>query len=355
MSDYTKTVDFAAKDALASGNANKIVKGTEIDTEFDNIATAVATKFDSTDRGAADGIASLDSSTLVPVAQLPAATTSANGVVELATTAEVVTGTDSTRAVTSDGVQAVLDQNAGILNDISTMNDPGQDRIAFWDDSLSEYRLTLVPSSPLAINDTALEWTHLGIESLSDPGADRIMMWDDSATAVVFGNVTNGLSFSGANIVLSNVTAGAAQPVNILSGVHTFDLSSITEITMPNFSQSQDKFVVSDNGTIKVLPYDEAGIKVATVTGTTDTLAAGDMNTFIEYTNASAVTVTLNTGVGTVGNVVLIKQTGAGQVTVSGTATFESAVGEKTRTTDSVISLVCIAANTWAVFGDTAA
>ena len=47
MSDYTKSTNFAAKDALASGNAAKIVKGTEIDTEFNNIATAVATKADS--------------------------------------------------------------------------------------------------------------------------------------------------------------------------------------------------------------------------------------------------------------------------------------------------------------------
>jgi len=46
MSNYVKSTDFAAKDALASGNAAKIVKGTEIDTEFNNIATAVATKAD---------------------------------------------------------------------------------------------------------------------------------------------------------------------------------------------------------------------------------------------------------------------------------------------------------------------
>tara|TARA_Y100001937_G_C6967194_1_gene261574 strand:+ start:321 stop:551 length:231 start_codon:yes stop_codon:yes gene_type:complete len=46
MSDYTKTTNFAAKDSLVSGNAAKVVKGTEIDAEFNNIATAVATKSD---------------------------------------------------------------------------------------------------------------------------------------------------------------------------------------------------------------------------------------------------------------------------------------------------------------------
>ena len=44
MSDFTKTTNFATKDSLPSGNAAKIVRGTEIDTEFNNIATASATK-----------------------------------------------------------------------------------------------------------------------------------------------------------------------------------------------------------------------------------------------------------------------------------------------------------------------
>jgi hypothetical protein len=47
MSNYTKTTNFAAKDSLVSGNPAKIVKGAEIDTEFTNIATAIATKLDS--------------------------------------------------------------------------------------------------------------------------------------------------------------------------------------------------------------------------------------------------------------------------------------------------------------------
>lgn len=44
MSNYTKTTNFAVKDTLASGNPAKIIKGSEINAEYDNIATAVATK-----------------------------------------------------------------------------------------------------------------------------------------------------------------------------------------------------------------------------------------------------------------------------------------------------------------------
>ena len=46
MTNYVQSTNFATKDNLASGNALKIVKGTEINTEYANIAIAVATKAD---------------------------------------------------------------------------------------------------------------------------------------------------------------------------------------------------------------------------------------------------------------------------------------------------------------------
>jgi hypothetical protein len=46
MSNYTKTTDFAAKDTLPGGDTNKVVRGTEFETEFDAISTAIATKAD---------------------------------------------------------------------------------------------------------------------------------------------------------------------------------------------------------------------------------------------------------------------------------------------------------------------
>lgn len=46
MSDYLKSTNFATKDSLPSGNPGKIVKGTEIDNEFNAIADAVESKAD---------------------------------------------------------------------------------------------------------------------------------------------------------------------------------------------------------------------------------------------------------------------------------------------------------------------
>jgi len=46
MSNYSKTTNFTAKDSLPSGDSGKIIRGTEFDTEFTAISTAVATKAD---------------------------------------------------------------------------------------------------------------------------------------------------------------------------------------------------------------------------------------------------------------------------------------------------------------------
>ena len=46
MSDYTKATNFTLKDGLSSGDAGKIIKGSEIDAEYTAIASAVTSKAD---------------------------------------------------------------------------------------------------------------------------------------------------------------------------------------------------------------------------------------------------------------------------------------------------------------------
>lgn len=47
MTDYVKSTSYALKDSLPSGDPLKIVRGTEIDTEFNNIAIAIGSKANS--------------------------------------------------------------------------------------------------------------------------------------------------------------------------------------------------------------------------------------------------------------------------------------------------------------------
>lgn len=49
MSNYSKATNFASKDTLSPGNPSKIVKGTELDNEFNAIAGAIASKSEQSD------------------------------------------------------------------------------------------------------------------------------------------------------------------------------------------------------------------------------------------------------------------------------------------------------------------
>lgn len=46
MSDYVKNTNYAVKDGYTTGDARKTVKGTELDDEFNDIASAIASKAD---------------------------------------------------------------------------------------------------------------------------------------------------------------------------------------------------------------------------------------------------------------------------------------------------------------------
>lgn len=60
MSDYTKATSFTPKDSLPTGDPNKKIKGSEFDTEFDALETAIATKANKISGAVANNIVSMD-------------------------------------------------------------------------------------------------------------------------------------------------------------------------------------------------------------------------------------------------------------------------------------------------------
>jgi hypothetical protein len=82
MSDYSKSTNFTAKDTLPTGNAGKIIKGTEFDTEFTNIASAISSKADAS------------SPSLLGTPTAPTATAGSN-TTQVANTAYVKTAVDT--------------------------------------------------------------------------------------------------------------------------------------------------------------------------------------------------------------------------------------------------------------------
>lgn len=116
MTDYVKSTNFASKDALSTGNPLKIVKGTEIDTEFNNIATSIATK------------APLNSPTFIGT---PAAPTPAFGDndTSIATTAFVQAALQSVYPVGSIYINAGVTTNPATLLGFGTWTAFGAGRV----------------------------------------------------------------------------------------------------------------------------------------------------------------------------------------------------------------------------------
>lgn len=108
MADYTYPAadDLSDKDALASGEPEKIILGADLESEFEAIASAIATKYDSSD---------------------------------IATQAQAEAGASNSVLMTPLRVSQFLSGggggDAGALADIQALDDPDADRILFWDDS----------------------------------------------------------------------------------------------------------------------------------------------------------------------------------------------------------------------------
>ena len=121
MSNYTVTTNFGTKDALVSGDASKIVKGSEFATEFDRLAVVSAEKAD------------LASPTFTGTVVIPTATiTTANTTTANITTANITTANTTTANITtanvdtltvdkdSDGIVVEFDQGGTLCGAIRT-------------------------------------------------------------------------------------------------------------------------------------------------------------------------------------------------------------------------------------------
>ena len=108
MANYLKATDFAAKDALLSGDPNKIVKGTEINDEFDSLQTAVNSK------------ANLSSPALTGTPTSPTAAVGTN-TTQVATTAFVARSVNlSAFSIVESGIDLLIKYNGTTVAKITS-------------------------------------------------------------------------------------------------------------------------------------------------------------------------------------------------------------------------------------------
>jgi len=193
LSNYTQTTNFATKDALASGNPLKIVKGTEINTEFANIATAVATKAD------------LASPTFTGTPTMPTGTIGvtqsfANSTTALATTAFVQAALAAMYPVGSIYTNATSSTNPGTLLGFGTWTAFGAGRVMVGFDS-GNALFDAAEETGGSANATLPSHTHTA--TVTDPGHAHGIAGASSLSGG-FGSLTG----TGAGVVSASAVTG---------------------------------------------------------------------------------------------------------------------------------------------------
>jgi hypothetical protein len=213
LTNYTKSTNFATKDALASGNALKIVKGTEIDTEFNNIATAVATKAD------------LASPTFTGTPTLPTGTigvtqSAANNTTALATTAFVQAALSALYPVGAIYINATSSTNPATSLGFGTWTAFGAGRVMVGFDSGNALFDTAEETGGSA-DALVPSHTHTATSTVTDPSHNHTYTAPASGTLVNNINGTNagaattntGSAFTGITVATTIATAGVS-PTN---------------------------------------------------------------------------------------------------------------------------------------------
>jgi hypothetical protein len=192
VSNYTQSTNFATKDALSSGDPLKIVKGTEINTEFVNISTAIATKAD---------LASptFTGSPVLPTGTTGVTQTSGNSTTLLATTAFVQVALQALHPVGSIYINATVSTNPGTLLGFGTWSAFGAGRVMVGFDSGNALFDTAEETGGNA-DAITVSHTHTATSTVTDAGHTHGLMGAAST------GTTRGLSES----VTRNVQGGDA-------------------------------------------------------------------------------------------------------------------------------------------------
>ena len=156
MSSYVKATNFATKDTLPTGDSNKIVKGTEIDNEFNAIAGAISSKAD------------IASPSLTGTPSAPTAPFGTN-TTQLATTAFVNAALQAVYPVGSIYINAASTSNPSTLMGFGTWLEFGAGRVMVGL-SASDALFDTLEETGGSKDATVVSHTHTATSTVTDPG-----------------------------------------------------------------------------------------------------------------------------------------------------------------------------------------
>ena len=226
------------------------------------------------------------------------------------------------------------------IDDLVTSNPTATDPVSQGDDHLRLIKSTIVTTFPNIAG--AVTPTHTELNFV------------DGVTSAIQTQLDTKFDTAGTGLTSSTqtVNVGAGDGISVAADAVALDISGLVAIQGNALNPSQDGMLIDDNGMMSRMSYTDAGIVITEQTGTSYIVAASDINTLIECNNAAAFTLTLNTGIGVEGNWIIVEQTGAGQVTIAGTATVNSPAGLLTYAQYSRLVLICKGAGVWSLGGD---
>jgi hypothetical protein len=187
MSNYTKATNFATKDTLPTGDANKIVKGTEIDNEFNAISGAISSKAD------------IASPTFTGTPAAPTATAGSN-TTQLATTAFVTAALAAVYPIGSIYVNASSSSNPNTLLGFGTWEAFGAGRVMVGLNA-SDALFDTAEETGGSKDAIVVSHTHTYSGTTGDDSPDHTHL--SNATGLVNNNInfvgTGGLNYRNAN------------------------------------------------------------------------------------------------------------------------------------------------------------
>jgi hypothetical protein len=167
MSNYTQSTNFATKDALPSGDPLKIVKGTEINTEFVNISVAIATKADLTSP-------TFTGSPVLPTGTTGVTQSTGNSSTALATTAFVQAALQTLYPVGSIYINAGVTTNPGTLLGFGTWTAFGAGRVMVGLNG-SDTLFDTLEETGGSKDAVVVSHTHTATSTVTDPGHNHTL------------------------------------------------------------------------------------------------------------------------------------------------------------------------------------